>query len=183
MYLSTVFIVHTGLYRVWLTGRDEWNSQSLMRKTEEKVRRMKEEVRKQKRQRAAKRRAAEAQEEHDEGRPDRRKPWKRGRKKKKSQDELNSEPRLNGSPLAQTSSTTAHGTEASRNTANPLTAEQTPVLMASGTNRVSSQRRTVQDAIEMQPMSNTRLRGGEKSRHNVFRNQRRQREEGAGDLV
>lgn len=54
-YIFTVVVVYSQLYRFWIAFHDEYGSQSLMRKTELKVRHMKEEVRKAKRKRAARR--------------------------------------------------------------------------------------------------------------------------------
>lgn len=49
----TIIVVYSGLYWLWIAFHDEWCSQSLMRKTELKVRELKEDVRKAKRKRAA----------------------------------------------------------------------------------------------------------------------------------
>ncbi|KAK1773783.1 hypothetical protein QBC45DRAFT_339185 [Copromyces sp. CBS 386.78] len=54
-YVFTVIVVYSQLYRFWVVFHDEYRSQSLMYKTELKVRKMKEEVRKAKRKRAARR--------------------------------------------------------------------------------------------------------------------------------
>ncbi|KAH7625148.1 hypothetical protein B0T09DRAFT_361550 [Sordaria sp. MPI-SDFR-AT-0083] len=54
-YVFTVIVVYSQLYRFWVVFHDECRSQSLMYKTELKVRKMKEEVRKAKRKRAARR--------------------------------------------------------------------------------------------------------------------------------
>ncbi|KAJ4415913.1 hypothetical protein N0V85_002493 [Neurospora sp. IMI 360204] len=54
-YVFTVLVVYSQLYRFWIVFQDEYRSQSLMYKTELKVRKMKEEVRKAKRKRAARR--------------------------------------------------------------------------------------------------------------------------------
>lgn len=54
-FVFTSIVVYSGLYRIWITFHDEWRSESLMRKTELKVREMKDNVRKAKRKRAARR--------------------------------------------------------------------------------------------------------------------------------
>lgn len=56
-YAATWLAVRTGLYNLWLTGREEWHSQRLMLRTEQRVRALKEAVRRAKKVRLAERNA------------------------------------------------------------------------------------------------------------------------------
>ncbi|KAJ9148654.1 Ankyrin repeat protein [Pleurostoma richardsiae] len=58
MYVTTHILVYTGLYWCWLALRDEWSSQTMMLRTEEKVAKMKEEVRRKREVRRGERNAA-----------------------------------------------------------------------------------------------------------------------------
>lgn len=47
-YASTLVVVHTPLYSMWLTLRNHWSSQALMKSAAENARKLKEEVRREK---------------------------------------------------------------------------------------------------------------------------------------